>query len=103
MLQLILTFIGQYHSIQICCSVTSVAEHASLGHLLVLSVLISWVGQNIVIRLGVVLHGDKIGSVWCIDGDRVRLEVLARHVVQWKGADVRVGVLLALGQVSDEG
>ena len=78
-------------------------KHASPGHLLILPVLVSWVGHNVVVRLGVVLHGDEIGSVWRIDGDRVRLKVLARHVVQWKGTDVGVGVLLALGQEGNEG
>ena len=79
------------------------AEHASLGHLFVLSVLLGWVGHNVVIRLRVVLHRDEICGVWCIDGNRIGLEVLACHDVQRQGADVSVWVLLALGQIGDEG
>ena len=79
------------------------AEHASLGHLLVFSVLVGRVSDNVIIRLGVVLHRHEIGCVWRIDGDWISLKVFACHDVQRQGANVSIWVLLALGQVSDEG
>ena len=87
-----------------CSAVTILsAKHASLGHLLVFSVLLGWIGHNVIIRLGVVLHGDEIGGVRCIDGDGIRFEILTSHDVQRQGADVRIRVLLTLRQVGDEG
>ena len=79
------------------------AEHASLGHLLVFSVLVGRVSDNVIIRLGVVLHRHEIGCVWRIDGDWISLKVFACHDIQRQGANVSIWVLLALGQVSDEG
>ena len=78
------------------------AEHATLGHFLVLSVLFGWVSHDVIVRLRIVLHTDKVCGIWRLNCDRVRLEILAGHVFQWEGADVRVWVLLTLGQVSDE-
>jgi len=78
-------------------------EDTSLGHRLELSVLGGGVGDDVVIRLRFVLSVDVfLGVGHMLDGNGVGFEVLARHLIERKGADVRVRVLLTLSQVSDE-
>ena len=78
----------------------ALVKEALLDHLLELAVLGSGVGDDLVV-VGLI-HGADFGDIWDIDGDRIGLEVLRSHLVEWQSRDVGISLLLTLSKISDK-
>ena len=78
----------------------ALVEEALLDHLLELAVLGSGVGDDLVV-VGLI-HGADFGDIWDVDGDRIGLEVLRCHLVEWQSRDVGISLLLTLSKISDK-